>query len=289
VQTAQFQLHADIEQQHWWFVARRRILQRLAAELLPPSPDATVIDVGCGTGANIAALAENYQCVGIDTSDEAIRFARQRFPHVRFVTGCAPRDLGPWMSRAGLVLLMDVLEHVGDDFALLSELLAAAQPGTHFLLTVPADESLWGEHDESFGHFRRYDRLRLAQVWAGLPVKTLLISHFNSRLLPLVRLVRARNRWRGRAAGRAGTDFWLPSPPVNRALASVLAGEAGRLVEVLRGRRPRGYSSGSSLIAALRREEGPIAVRQKPAGLPPDHRVGSQFHSCPLSAAMKSG
>ena len=41
---------------------------------------------------------------------------------------------------------------------MLSGLLAAAAPGAYFLLTVPADESLWSEHDESFGHYRRYDR-----------------------------------------------------------------------------------------------------------------------------------
>ena len=129
-----------------------------------------------------------------------------------------------------------MLEHVADDYAMLSELLAAASPGCYFLLTVPADESLWSEHDESFGHYRRYDRARLEGVWAGLPVTTLLVSYFNSRLLPIVRLVRAWNRRRGRAAGRAGTDFWLPSRPANALLTAIFAGEAGRLVAALRGR-----------------------------------------------------
>ena len=169
---------------------------------------------------------------------------------------------------------MDVLEHVSDDFALLSELLAAAEPGTHFLLTVPADPSLWSVHDESFGHYRRYDRPRLEMVWAGLPVSTRLVSYFNARLLPLVRLVRWRNRRRGQAAGQVGTDFWLPSRPVNFLLQAILAGESRRLLQVLQGRR-QGYAAGASLMAILRREEGPVGVRQKPADLPPDHRVGS--------------
>lgn len=273
MQTAQFQLHADIEERHWWFVARRRILARLVAEVLPPSPDAVVVDVGCGTGANLAALASRYQCVGIDTSEEAISLAGQRFPGVKFLVGRAPQDLGAWMERARLVLLMDVLEHVSDDFTLLSELLAAASPGTSFLVTVPADESLWSEHDESFGHYRRYDRARFERVWDGLPVTPLLVSYFNSRLCPLVRLVRARNRRRGRASGRVGTDFWLPSAPVNRALAATVGGEAHRLLAVLRGRRQSGYRGGSSLIAILRRNAGAIEIRRKPPDLPPDHVV----------------
>jgi hypothetical protein len=216
VQREQFQLHAEIEQRHWWFVGRRRILRRLIA-------------------------------------------------------GSVPSDLGELAGQARLFLLTDVLEHVGDDFAMLSELLAAASPGCCFLLTVPADESLWSEHDESFGHYRRYDRARLEQVWAGLPAKTLLISYFNTRLLPLVRLVRAWNHRRGHAAGRAGTDFWLPDRPANVLLTAIFAGEAARLVRSVRAPRLCGYRAGASLIALLRREEGVIPIRYKPRSLPPDH------------------
>jgi SAM-dependent methyltransferase len=273
MQSEQFELHADIEQRHWWFVARRRIMRQLVEQVLPPSPESVVVDVGCGTGANLAALAEAYDCVGIDASAEAVELARGRFPGVRFLAGRAPDDLGDLAARARLFMLMDVLEHVDDDFAMLSDLLAAARPGAHFLLSVPADESLWSEHDESFGHYRRYDRARLEQLWAGLPVTTLLVSHFNTRLLPLIRAVRWRNRRRGQAAGLGGTDFWLPTPPLNSLLQGIFAGESRRLLRSLAGRRDRGYTAGASLIAVLRREEGSIDVRRKPADLPPDRRL----------------
>ena len=272
MQRQQFQLHADIEHRHWWFVARRRIMRRLVSEVLGVSPETTVVDVGCGTGANIAALAQGYTCVGIDTSAQAIELARERFPHVQFIAGRAPHDLGEVMQRARLFTLMDVLEHVADDFAMLSELLAAAAPGSYFLLTVPADESLWSEHDESFGHYRRYDRSRFERLWAELPVRELLVSYFNVRLAPVIRLVRAWNRRRGKTAGEAGTDFWIPAAPVNRLLQAVFAGESRRLLALLRGRRARGYSSGASLMALLRREPGEIRLRCKPADLPPDRR-----------------
>ena len=119
-------------------------------------------------------MAERYECVGIDASYEAVRLAQRRFPHLPFIHGLAPRDLAGDIERARLVLVTDVLEHVSDDFALFSELLAAARPGTYFLLTVPADPSLWSEHDRSFGHYRRYDRERFERIWRGLSVETLL-------------------------------------------------------------------------------------------------------------------
>lgn len=271
MQHEQFQLHADIEQRHWWFVGRRRIISQLVAEVLPASPRTHIIDVGCGTGGNIASLADRYRCVGIDTSAEAVQLARQRFPHVQFIAGRAPEALGELAAQAQLFLLCDVLEHVPDDFAMISELLAAAAPGAYFLLTVPADESLWSPHDESFGHFRRYDRRRLEAIWAGLPVTPLLVSYFNARLSPLLRIVRAWNQRRRRAAGAAGTDFWLPNRPVNCLLTATLAGEGKRLLAALRGRRG-GYMAGASLVALLRRESGTISARLKPAGLPPDRR-----------------
>ena len=189
----------------------------------PPSPEAIVVDVGCGTGGNIAALAGQYRCVGIDTSEEAIRLARVLYggqeclahPAPEFLTGRAPEGLGELAKLARLFLLTDVLEHIEDDRAMFAELVAAASPGCYFLVTVPADPSLWSQHDVSFGHYRRYGVARLAEVWAGLPVAPLMVSYFNSRLLPMVRLVRAWNQRRGRAAGRVGTDFWLPNPIAN--------------------------------------------------------------------------
>lgn len=264
MQSDQFQLHAEIEERHWWFVARRRIMRRLVRSIVPPSPEATIVDVGCGTGANIAALSDEYHCVGIDTSAEAIHRARARFSGVRFLVGQAPDALGEVARRVKLFLLMDVLEHCADDAATFSDLLAAAAPGAHFLITVPADPALWSQHDESFGHYRRYQRARFERVWTGLPVATRLISYFNSRMYPLVRMVRTWNRVRGRASGRAGTDFWLPPAPLNRLLEATFAAEGRVLDKVLRGRRNRGYRAGASLLALLRREAGPVVT---PGGL----------------------
>ena len=230
-----------------------------------------MIDVGCGTGGNIAALADRYRCVGIDTSAEAIELARRRFPQVQFIAGRAPDDLGELAGQARLFLLTDVLEHVADDYAMFSELLAAASPGCYFLLTVPADESLWSEHDESFGHYRRYDRARLEGVWAGLPVTTLLVSYFNSRLLPMVRLV---GRGTGGAAGRPAGRAPISGCPAGRStalLTAIFAGEARRLVAALRRPRMRLPCRGQPSGPAAPRGR-PLAIRPKPANLPPDRR-----------------
>jgi hypothetical protein len=164
---------------------------------------------------------------------------------------------------------MDVMEHVPDDFVFASSLLGALKPGGHLLITVPADAALWSAHDEAFGHYRRYSRPRLERVWRDLPVTPLLVSHVMARLYPVVKGVRSWNRWRGHAAGEAGTDFTMPPGPVNAALEWLLAGESTRLVATLLN-PARAYPSGVSLVAILRREPGTIEPVGRPADVPAD-------------------
>ena len=270
MQTAQFVLHSRMEERHWWFRARRRIACELIRRVEPPSRERVLVDIGCGTGGNLAALAGEYTCVGYDPSPEAIGLAQKRLPQVRFLSGDLWAALEQIPSTARFFLLMDVLEHLPDDFLFLSELLSRVQAGSHLLITVPADQTLWSPHDVSFGHYRRYDRGRFEQLWEGLPVTPRLVSYYNSRLSPLARMARKLSRWRGKAGGEAGTDFSLPPVPVNRLLEAVFAGETGRLSALLEGRAARGFSAGVSLIALVRREAGVIRPRCRPGQVPAD-------------------
>ncbi len=254
MKAAQYSVHADLEDRHWWFTGRRRICSALIRRLLPPSRGTVILDAGCGTGGNVAALAGDYSCIGMDPSPEAIALARKRYPGIRFERGRVPEDLAPFVPAADLVLLMDVLEHVRDDAGLLSPIVAAARQGSHLLITVPADMKLWSPHDVSFGHFRRYDRPLLERAWSGLPVTPVMVSYYNHRLYPLALLARTLSRLRGKAWGDAGTDLSLPAAPVNRLLEWIFRGETNRLMKLMEKDIKEGYPSGVSLIALLRRE-----------------------------------
>ena len=257
----QFQVHVAVEDRHWWFVGRRKILLDVASAILPPSKERFVVDVGCGTGANAAALARRYRCVGIDISQEAIQAAKSRFPGVEFICGEAPRDLGELAGEADLLLVSDVIEHIADEFAFVSDLVAAMKTGAFLLITVPADPRLWTRHDESFGHFRRYLPDTLRDVWRGLPVTEVALAPFNTRLYGAIRAVRFLNRKLGRTSGAAGTDFATPVRPINELLTGILAGESRRLANALASGAGQDKARGVSLMAVLRREDG-IATRR---------------------------
>jgi SAM-dependent methyltransferase len=260
-----FELHAAMEDRHWWFQARRHIVRRLAHHVVRPGVGRLVIDVGCGTGASVAEMSHDYRTVGIEPSESAVTLARKRFPSHEFIHGHAPRDLGELATTADLFLFMDVLEHIPDEVALLSETVEAARTGAHILITVPADPRLWSEHDLTHRHYRRYVIDSLPEIWRGLPVSVRLLSYYNSRLYPLVRLARMLSRKRGHSAGAGSTDLSLPPDPINRLLARIFGGEGNALVRHLEGDGKSAYPFGVSLVAILRRESGSVVPRSRAA------------------------
>jgi SAM-dependent methyltransferase len=166
---AAYAVEAEVEATHWWFVGRRRLFGREIAGL-GLSKDAAVLDVGTSTGTNLRMLAElGYRrVVGLDLSDEAIRFCAEKgLGLVRPGDIC---DLPFEDASLDLVLATDIIEHVEDDGRALSEIARVLVPGGHALITVPAFESLWGLQDEVSHHLRRYrlPSLRGAVRAAGL-------------------------------------------------------------------------------------------------------------------------
>lgn len=87
-------------------------------------------------------------------------------------------------------LLTDVLEHIEDDFAFLKYVVSKADPGSAFIITVPALMSLWSGHDVYLKHFRRYTKsnLRLLAEKSGLEV--LSVRYTYSSLFPLAYIQR---------------------------------------------------------------------------------------------------
>ena len=143
-----------LEDVYWWFIARRQLAVEILARELAGRDGARILDVGCGTGSNLAAFSELGPAVGIDMSADALAFCRQR--GVERVAFSEIERLPFADGTFDVITAMDVLEHTDDDLAALGELRRVLRPGGLLLATVPAYGFLWSEHDEALKHRRRY-------------------------------------------------------------------------------------------------------------------------------------
>jgi 2-polyprenyl-3-methyl-5-hydroxy-6-metoxy-1,4-benzoquinol methylase len=179
------------ERRHWWFRARREILVALARRWVPPG--GRVLDLGCGTGFFLEALAGTHEVRGLDASPLAVAMSR-----VRGLAGVAEgtaEDLSAVADeRFDLVTLLDVIEHLDDDLGALRRARALLKPGGRLLVTVPAYPALWSYHDERNRHRRRYRRTPLRNLCATAGLTAVHATHFNAALLPLAWAARAWRR-----------------------------------------------------------------------------------------------
>src|SRR6266853_1745065 len=104
-----------IENEHWWFAARQRILRVFLEKRLRLPSHTKLLDVGCGTGAILDMLSKKYDAYGQDVSPQAIEFCRQRGLKNLFcgTLGQVPKSFGSFDA----VTMFDVLEHIEDDLA----------------------------------------------------------------------------------------------------------------------------------------------------------------------------
>ncbi len=63
-----------------------------------------------------------------------------------------------------LVCALDIVEHVDDDDAAVTEIVRIARPGAHILLSVPLHTARWTAFDDFCGHRRRYEPDQLRQI-----------------------------------------------------------------------------------------------------------------------------
>lgn len=226
---------AEIDTGHWWFAARRRIVAALIEAQAPRAAGMRILEVGCGTGSNIALLQGYGTVDAVEPDDFARGFASDR-SGVAVKGGYLPDGVALDDAHYDFIVLLDVLEHIPGDLDALAALRRKLAPGGRLMVTVPANPWMWSAHDAAHHHQRRYTAATLTDVFVRAGFRVRHRSHFNTLLFPLIVGVRALHRLTGKTGG---DDDALPSPFVNRLLERVFAAERHL---VARGTLPFGVS-----------------------------------------------
>src|SRR6476661_10367894 len=154
----------EVEGSHWWFVGRRKILESflepIIKKLRTPDSALRILDVGCGTGANIEMLSQYGEAEGVDVSDDALEFCRLKGLKVQ--KGLA--ESLPYADESfDLTTALDVVEHLDDDIAGLKEMFRVTKSAGYSLIFVPAFMWLWGVQDDISNHRIRYTKKQIVE------------------------------------------------------------------------------------------------------------------------------
>lgn len=202
----------ELEDTHWWHLAKRRLVALLIRRYAPRRHP-RILDVGCGTGKNIEEWSRIGPSSGIDAEPRAVAYCKKR-GITRARQGRAERTGMP-AGHVDVVTMLDVLEHTDDALVIPEMARILARRGT-LIVTVPAYPWLWSTWDVVLHHRRRYTKKELCRklsahgfrilyasyVFSFLPIPVILVRHMKSRL--------PKNRY--------GSDFRLNSPVMNRIL-----------------------------------------------------------------------
>jgi SAM-dependent methyltransferase len=174
----------DLGQTSYSYIERPNpaIVSLFGRHVLPVRSDATVLDVGCGCGANARAIRDRSPGVrvfGVEPNDRAVELARDACHEVFHGT------VEDWARSGGAapsfdaILLSDVLEHVADPIAFVRSLAAMpALGGALWIISVP-NYAVW------------YNRVRTllgrqSYAWSGLWDRTHLRFYTRDSIRELV-------------------------------------------------------------------------------------------------------
>jgi SAM-dependent methyltransferase len=227
--------YRDLYDRHWWWRAREAMLVREIEQRRPPGGWGNILDVGCGDGLFFDQLSRVGEAWGVE-SDESLVPAESR-QRARIHIGPFDSSFAP-PRRFGLVVMLDVLEHLPDPVAALEHARHLLEPDGRVLITVPAFPVLWTHHDELNHHFVRYRKRSLAAVVRRAGLRTIASRYCFHWLFPVKLAVRGVEL----LSRREGESATVPPPWLNRLLLRVTRLEQKTL-------EPLNLPFGSSLLA----------------------------------------
>jgi SAM-dependent methyltransferase len=172
-----YDVESNVESFHWWFAVRRKLLKIILSSINVPV-NCLTLDIGCGTGSNLRALVSaGLYPIGLDQSIYALTLVRKKGEYP-VLAG----DLNhlPFKTKSvGLIIALDIFEHLEDDANGFRESYRVLNNGGILILTVPAFKSLRGIQDVATGHKRRYSRKEITEKLREVGFDILKSSYFN--------------------------------------------------------------------------------------------------------------
>jgi hypothetical protein len=202
---------------HWYYQSKKiplvAFVKKIFAQKKVPL---TLVDVGSGSGffmyelyEKIPQMISKIYLVDIGyTESETAATSNQVIEKIK--------SLPDEMENA-IVVMMDVLEHLDDDHAMLQAIREKSKGTNHYFITVPAFMDLWSGHDVYLGHYRRYTRKSLSALLDHSSYQKDKIYYIYGLIFPMVWMARKLTGKKDQPE----SDMKPMSPLVNGLLKSV--------------------------------------------------------------------
>ena len=172
-----YDIEAKVESFHWWFVVRRKFLKSILSSIKVPISSLT-LDIGCGTGSNLRVLSSvGLNAIGLDRSTYALSLVKTKGESPLLAADLCKLPIR--RNSIGLIIAMDILEHLHDDSNGIVESYRSLNKGGVMIITVPAFNFLGGIQDIVTGHKRRYSRRQITSKLKMAGFDVLKSSYFN--------------------------------------------------------------------------------------------------------------
>jgi len=210
----------EIEDQHWWYAERRYLLESLLRRY---QISGSALDIGAGGGGNTQVLIDNnLKASALEFTKEGV--AKCQSKGIQVLQGDA-REIPFADSSFDFAMAWDVIEHIEEDYKVLTEVKRVLKPGGIFSVSVPCDMALWSKHDVELGHVRRYEKEGLSKLISDTGFEILDLWSWNVLMKPLVKFRRKSNK----------VDHHAINPLINIALRMVVSLERLRIFRNLPG------------------------------------------------------
>ncbi len=235
---------AQHENTYWWHIGRKRIIGTYVNRVKKDKPEFTILNIGCGTGGTIEMLESFGSTDNVDKSDEAIRYMKK----LGYKKVYKINDIKlPFKDKSyDMVGAFDVLEHIEKHVYALKEWKRVIKDDGAVVITVPAYQWLWSNHDVSLHHFRRYTSKRLIAAAKEAGLRPEKVSYAIVFSLPLIASFRLIPKVLGRNTDSESSYVDLPDW-LNSMFTELLYAEA-------RLHKSISFPAGTSVIGVFRKD-----------------------------------
>jgi SAM-dependent methyltransferase len=237
---------ARLEADNFWFRARNELIVWAMQRHFPEVR--SFFEIGCGTGfvlSGIQRAAPAIELHGSEIFTAGLELAAARVPSAR-LSQMDARHI-PYREEFDLIGAFDMLEHVEEDDAVLTEIHRALRPTGGFLATVPQHPALWSLQDVHAHHVRRYTAAGLRRKVEAAGFEVVKLTSFVSLLLPMLVGARLRTRSRTTDDGFDAMDELRQPKLVNKTLEAVMTLERTFI------RAGLSFPAGGSLLLVARK------------------------------------